>query len=132
MVGTISPLPADLQRQLEKPVANILSMSNLVTFEGFVNSSISLFFSRVDEIYLNGKSCNLDASLEWFVFDTLGDLTFSEKYGFLERREDVDNIIRDVETLFDKVALVSLKKRFPANGRLTWRRLARYRGSTRS
>ncbi|MCJ1244003.1 hypothetical protein MMC30_001200 [Trapelia coarctata] len=107
MVGTISPLPADLHRQLKKPVANIFSMSNLVSFEGFVNSSISLLFSRIDELYTDGKSCNLDAWLEWFVFDTLGELTFSKKYGFLERGEDVDNIIRDIEGHFDKTSLVS-------------------------
>ena len=114
MVGTISPLPADLHRQLKKPVANIFSMSNLMTFEGFVNSSISLFFNRIDELYIDGKSCKLDAWLEWFVFDTLGELTFSKKYGFLERGEDVENIIRDVDVHFDKVSLVTFDNRLSA------------------
>ena len=106
MVGTISPLEPDLHRQLKKPVAKIFSMTNFVAFEGFVNSSIILFFSRLDELYGQGTPCDLGTWLEWFVYDVLGELTFSKRYGFLEQAKDVDNIIRDIETHFDKVSLV--------------------------
>ena len=106
MIGTISPLDPDLHRQLKKPVAKIFSMTNLITFEGFVNSSMNLFFTRLDGLYAGGKICDLGAWIEMFVFDVLGELTFSKRYGFLEQGKDVDNIIRDVDTHFDKVSLV--------------------------
>ncbi|MCJ1384344.1 hypothetical protein MMC17_007460 [Xylographa soralifera] len=106
MIGTISPLDSDLHRQIKKPVAKIFSMSNLVTFESFVNSTMILFFDRLGDLYDWGTPCDLGTWLEWFVFDALGELTFSKRYGFLEQAKDVENIIRDVETHFDKVSLV--------------------------
>ncbi|MCJ1393736.1 hypothetical protein MMC18_006612 [Xylographa bjoerkii] len=106
MIGTISPLDSDMHLQLKKPVAKIFSMSNLVTFESFVNSSMLLFFSRLAELYSQGTPCDLGTWLEWFVFDVLAELTFSKRYGFLEQAKDVNNIIRDVETHFDNVSLV--------------------------
>lgn len=81
-------------------------MTNLVTFEGFVDSTISLFFSRLDELYTHGRICDIGAWLEMFAYDVLGELTFSKRYGFLEQGEDVDNIIKDVDSHFDKVSLV--------------------------
>ncbi|MCJ1435911.1 hypothetical protein MMC27_005287 [Xylographa pallens] len=106
MIGTISPIDSDLHRQLKKPVAKIFSMSNLVTFETFVDSSTILFFSRLNELYGQGTPCDLGIWLEWLVYDVLGELTFSKRYGFLEQAKDVDNIIFDVGKHFDKVSLV--------------------------
>ncbi|MCJ1309075.1 hypothetical protein MMC25_002730 [Agyrium rufum] len=106
MIGTISPLPADLHRQLKKPVARIFQMSNIVSFEKFVDSSIELFFRRIDELYVPGKAFDLGEWLELFVYDTMGELTFSKRYGFLEAGQDVDNIIQDVESFFNYVSLI--------------------------
>ena len=106
MVGTISPLPAELHRQLKKPAAKIFSMTNLVTFEGFVNSSIRVFFSQLDKLYTHGETCDIGAWIEMFVYDVLGELTFSKRYGFLDIGEDLDNIISDVDSHFNKVSLV--------------------------
>ena len=81
-------------------------MSNLVTFESFVNSSTCLFFDRIDQLYAEGTAFDFGAWLEMFVYDVLGELTFSKRYGFLEQGKDLDNIISDVETHFNKVSLV--------------------------
>ena len=81
-------------------------MTNLVTFEGFVNSSMSVFFSQLDRLYTHGKNCDIGAWLELFVYDVLGELTFSKRYGFLEQGEDVDHVIKDVDSHFNKVSLV--------------------------
>ena len=100
MVGTISPLPLDLHRMLKKPVAKVFSMSNMVTFEGFVNSSVALFLERIDQFYTHGQICDLSSWMEMSVYDVLRELTFSKRYGFLEAGKDVDNIISDVEKHF--------------------------------
>ena len=106
MVGTISPLPAELHRQLKNPAVKIFSMTSLVTFEGFINSSIRVFFSQLDKLYTHGESCDIGAWIELFVYDVLGELTFSKRYGLLEMGRDVDNIISDVDSHFNKVSLV--------------------------
>ena len=81
-------------------------MTNLVTFEGFVNSSIRVFFSQLDKLYTHGETCDIGAWIEMFVYDVLGELTFSKRYGFLDIGEDLDNIISDVDSHFNKVSLV--------------------------
>ena len=106
MLGTICPMPAELHRQLKKPVARVFSMSNMVSFEKFVDSSIKLLFDRLHTLYSDGKTCDFGLWLELFVYDVLGELTFSKRYGFLEAGKDVDNIIGDVDSHFNMVSLV--------------------------
>ena len=104
--GTISLQDEDLHRRIKKPVVPIFSTSSLVTYESFIDSTMGIFFNRLDELYVRGSTCDLGTWLEWFVFDALGELTFSKRYGFLDQGKDVENIIRDIETHFDAVSLV--------------------------
>jgi hypothetical protein len=36
-------------------------------------------------------------SVQWYAFDAIGAITFSRRLGFMERREDVDNMIAQLE-----------------------------------
>lgn len=106
MPGLISS-HGELHRSLKRPVSNIYSMSNLVSFESFVDSTIVLFCDVLEKRYL-GKTESFDFSfwLQAFVFDTLGELTFSKRYGFIEEGKDVKNIMADIWAHFERVSLV--------------------------
>lgn len=70
-------------------------MSNLISFEPYVDTTISYFFNRIVKLFVQtGDICYLGNWLQMFAFDVMGELTFSNRLGFLERAEDVDGIMK--------------------------------------
>ncbi len=99
----------NLHRMLRKPIAGIYSMSNVVTFEPYVNSTMRVFFARLDTLFVQtGAVCDLGVWLQMFAFDFMGEITFSRRLGFLEKAEDVDGIMESIWRYFKKTSPVGL------------------------
>ena len=82
---------------LKKPIAGIYSMSNAVSFEQYVDTTISVFFARLGQLFVQtGNTCDLGTWLQMFAFEVMGEITFSKSLGFPERAEDVDKIIASI------------------------------------
>lgn len=97
----------DLHRTLKRPVAAIYSMSNLVSFESYVDSTMQVFFDQLDKRFVaKGEVCDLGTWLQWFAFDVMGEITFSKRFGFLESARDVDGIAEDIWQYFKKTSPV--------------------------
>jgi len=56
---------------------------------------------------MRAEPLNIDNWLQFYSFDCLAALTFSQNVGFLSSGTDVDGMIHAVDGLFDYVALVS-------------------------
>ena len=98
-----------MHRMLKRPIAGIYTMSNLVSFEPYVDQTVSFFFAQLDKRFVQtGDICDLGTWLQMFAFDVMGELTFSKRLGFLERAEDVDGIMGSIWHYFQKTAPVSL------------------------
>jgi len=95
---------------MRKPISNLYSMTNLVEFEPYVNSTIGLFLNRIDERYCfpNKKVCDMATWLQWLAFDVMGEITFSKRIGFLDRGEDVGGIIHTIGKFNRYFACVSI------------------------
>lgn len=108
MPGLFNVLDEDLHRILKKPIASIYSMSNLVSFEPYVDSTMSVFFEELDRRFVQtNEVCDLDSWLQMFAFDVMGEITFSTRLGFLERGEDIDGIMASTWKHFLYTAPVS-------------------------
>lgn len=82
-------------------------MSSLVNYEPLVNSTLTYWLDKTEQMFANtGNSCNFSQWLQFFAFDVIGDLTWSKRLGFVEGNEDVDNIITFLGKFFDYVAPV--------------------------
>ncbi|KAF6218600.1 hypothetical protein HO133_005951 [Letharia lupina] len=98
----------NLHRMLKRPIAGIYTMSNLMSFEPYVDTTISFFFAQLDKRFAQtGDICNLGTWLQMFAFDVMGELTFSKRLGFLERAEDVDGIMESIWHYFQKTTPVT-------------------------
>ncbi|KAL4783817.1 cytochrome P450 [Aspergillus varians] len=85
-----------LHRVMKQPIAAIYSMSNLVSFEPYVKSTIECFFSRLDMLYVaTGDVCNFGLWLHLFASDVMGEITFSRRLGFLETGGDMENVMEN-------------------------------------
>ncbi|KAF7521735.1 hypothetical protein G7054_g12368 [Neopestalotiopsis clavispora] len=110
--GTILPTifatqDEPLHRMLKRPIAAVYSMSNLVSFEPLVDSTVDVFRHELDRRFVEtGQTCDLGTWLQYFAFDVIGEITFSKRLGFLEEGRDVEGIMTSIWQWFEYVALV--------------------------
>ena len=99
----------DVHRRMRRPVARLFSVTNLTTFEPAMTSTMEHFFSRLDERFAN-KDAEFDLFkwIQFFMFDVLGQVTFSRGLGCLENGDDVDGIVANIWAYFRMVAAVRL------------------------
>jgi hypothetical protein len=91
-------------------------MSSLVNYEPLVNSTLTYWLDKTDDMFAStGKSCNFSQWLQFFAFDVIGELTWSKRLGFVEGNEDVDNIIGFLGKFFDYVAPVCTILKHPTS-----------------
>lgn len=99
--GLFNTQDTSLHRSMKKPIAGIYSMSNLVNFEPYVDSTIKFFLERLEDVQTkkNGP-IDLGTWLQWFAFDVMGEITFSKRLGFLDEATDIDGIMGSIWNTF--------------------------------
>ncbi|KAK4225578.1 cytochrome P450 [Podospora fimiseda] len=99
--GLFNTQDENLHRALKRPIAGYYSMTNLVEFEPYVDTTIKFFLKRLEEVQKQSrKACDLGTWLQWFAFDVMGELTFSKRLGFLDEAKDVDGIMASIWNVF--------------------------------
>ena len=97
----------DVHRQMRRPVASLYSVTNLLTFETLMTSTVQYFFVRLDELFADkGVDLDLFNWIQFFMFDVLGEVTFSRGLGCVEKGGDVEGVIHDNWLYFKKIAAV--------------------------
>ncbi len=80
----------EYHRTERRKVGAAYSMPLLLQSEAAIGSCVSLFMDRLHESAAKRQSVDLGAWLQYFAFDVVGEVTFGEKLGFLEKGTDVD------------------------------------------
>ena len=84
-------------------------MTTLLSYEPLVSSTTAFFLDQTSKRYAQtGKPVNFAEWLQYYAFDVIGELAWSKRLGFVERDEDVDGIISQVDWQFDYGTVVSL------------------------
>jgi hypothetical protein len=98
--------------KLRRATSNAYAMSSLVQFELFVDSAIQEFLAQLRNRYIDNDEGNkiLDFGkwLQLFAFDVICELTFSKRMGFIDRGEDVENVIDNLQWTLNYAAPVSI------------------------
>ena len=93
---------------LRRPIAGIYSMTNLMSYEPMIDSTIHCFFEQLDQRFVQtSQVCELDVWLQLFAFDVIGSITFSKRLGFLEQGRDIDRIMENSWRYFRVAAVIS-------------------------
>ncbi|KAK4233588.1 putative cytochrome P450 oxidoreductase [Achaetomium macrosporum] len=88
----------DFHAAIRRPVAGAYSMTTLLKYEPFVDTTSQVFLHRLKELFADtGNVCDLGTWLQYYAFDVIGEMTFSKRPGFLETGRDVGGIIADLE-----------------------------------
>ncbi|KAL4988861.1 hypothetical protein BDW68DRAFT_176527 [Aspergillus falconensis] len=79
----------EVHKGLRGPIAPLNSMSRVLPLEGFVDRTMDVLVRQIDERFTReGGTLDLASWLQFFAFDVMGTLTFSKRYGFLEKGTD--------------------------------------------
>ncbi|KAL7268166.1 hypothetical protein RUND412_009219 [Rhizina undulata] len=96
--GIFNTTDDNLHAALKRPISHAYAMSSLVDYEPLVDSTSTLFISRLTALFAStGAVCDFGEWLQWYAFDVIGEMTFSRRLGFLEEGRDVDGIIANLE-----------------------------------
>ncbi len=106
--GLFNTQDEKLHRAMKRPIAGIYSMSNLVSFEPYVDTTINYFLGRLEaeqcsrQHYARAadRSSDLGTWMQYFAFDVMGEITFSRRLGFLDTASDMGGIMADIYRFF--------------------------------
>lgn len=84
-----------LHKSMKRPVANAYSMTSMVELEPMADECSRIFMSKMDR--MEGEDVDLGTWLQWYAFDFVTSVTFSERLGFMEQETDVAQIIDAIE-----------------------------------
>lgn len=84
-------------------------MSNVLRLEPFVDRVLEVLFQQLDARFVEPeKTCDFADWLQYFAFDVMGTLTFSRRYGFLEKGIDVNDMLAAIWNFMSNAAPVSI------------------------
>ncbi|CZT20252.1 related to pisatin demethylase cytochrome P450 [Ramularia collo-cygni] len=93
-----------IHKALKTPVASLFAMSNMHNYEPYVDECTQLFVDAMRD--LEGQTVDLAIWLQWYAFDVIAGLTFQRRFGFLEQRKDVNNMIKQLDEGLDAVKVL--------------------------
>lgn len=81
----------DMKRHAEtrKRFQGLYSMSSLLSYESSVDSCIDIFLEKLRGFAQAGTTMDLAHWFQCYAFDVLGEITYSERFGFLDNGEDI-------------------------------------------
>lgn len=104
-----STLDENFHANLRKNVNNAFSMSTMVQYEPMIDVTLELFLNQTDKLFASqDKVCDFAQWLQFYAFDVIGAITYSQRHGFIEENRDVDGIVASLANIFDYVGPVRI------------------------
>lgn len=97
-----------VHEMMKRPIAQVYAMTNLKTYEALVESTEGLFVKNLETLADGKKAFDPGTWMHWFATDVIMEIAFGERFGFLEKEEDVGGILGMIEKRFWYVAVVSI------------------------
>ncbi|GKT70702.1 P450 monooxygenase [Colletotrichum tofieldiae] len=95
MPNMFSATSSEDHKALKRPVAQKFSMTSIRTLEYLVDPCTEIFIDAMRE--MQGQVVDLGVWVQWYAFDAIGSMTFAQQFGFMEHREDVQDVISGIE-----------------------------------
>ncbi|KAL2431956.1 Pisatin demethylase [Exophiala dermatitidis] len=100
----------DMKRHAEtrKRFQAMYSMSSLVNYEGYVDECAEIFCKRLSEFAERRETIDMAHWLQCYAFDVIGDITYSQRFGFLDKGEDIAGLLKALNGVLKYGALVGI------------------------
>ena len=115
-VNPFSALDPVEHKRMKRNVAPTYSMSALMEMEPLVDSNLTIFLERLNEVAVSPKTrvsergppTDLAQWLTWLAADVIGELSFSRRLGFLDTMTDVGDTAKTVDSFIAYVSAVAV------------------------
>ncbi|PIG82254.1 hypothetical protein AARAC_000002 [Aspergillus arachidicola] len=94
--------------ETRKRFSSLYSMSSLVHYEEFVDQCAEIFTQRLLEYSEEQKSLDLGHWFQCYAFDVIGNITFGERFGFLDSGHDIEGAIEALQKLMAYSTLIGI------------------------
>ncbi|KAM0323639.1 hypothetical protein ACHAQA_008574 [Verticillium albo-atrum] len=84
-----------------KPIGRLYSPAGALAIEKHVDKAISHFWEQLEARFIDGP--NAEAQVAW---DVVGDITFSQPFGYMKHGYDFDGTLADSEMAMNYLAIV--------------------------
>ncbi|KAJ5713090.1 uncharacterized protein N7483_010271 [Penicillium malachiteum] len=99
------PQEKETHKHLKRPITPLFSLSNVVTFEGLVDQVLLCLSEQLDQRFVaTGETFDFGEWLQYFAFDVMGTMSFSRRYGFLEKGHDVGGMLDAIFAFMETAA----------------------------
>ncbi|KAL2066183.1 hypothetical protein VTL71DRAFT_2254 [Oculimacula yallundae] len=88
--------------------SSLYSMSALLGYEPFVNNCTSLLTQRFSELAQTPTVIDMQHWLQCYAFDVIGEITFANRFGFLDCGEDTEGVFKAIDTRGDYSTFVGI------------------------
>ncbi|KAH8658478.1 putative P450 monooxygenase [Xylariales sp. PMI_506] len=80
---------------LKKPVAHAFAMTSLLDLEPMVDQCTRILEEKLDR--MQKAPIDLGTWMQWYAFDVISSITFSDRFDFMKNETDVAGIIKAIE-----------------------------------
>ncbi|KAK6609525.1 cytochrome p450 pisatin [Botrytis cinerea] len=80
-----------------RKVANYYSMSSMVGYECYVDNCTESLSRHFVESAISGDLIDMQHWLQCYAFDVIGEITFGQSFGFLDKGEDQDGVFKAID-----------------------------------
>ncbi|PYI33243.1 cytochrome protein [Aspergillus indologenus CBS 114.80] len=94
--------------ETRKRFSSLYSMSSLLHYEEFADQCADLFRDRLTEFAQSGQTFDLHHWLQCYAFDVIGDITFGQRFGFLDQGEDIEGAISALQKVMAYSTLIGI------------------------
>ncbi|RAL07996.1 cytochrome P450 [Aspergillus homomorphus CBS 101889] len=94
--------------ETRKRFSSLYSMSSLLHYEEFVDQCADIFRQRLTEFAQSGQTFDLHHWLQCYAFDVIGDITFGQRFGFLDRGDDIEGAMAALQKVMAYGTLVGI------------------------
>lgn len=103
----MSELSAQKFSVTQKKIAGGYALSNVIKAEPELDQAIQCFQYQIDRLIGAGRFINLDVWFTYFAFDVVGQITFSQEFGFLQQGKDVGKCIATSHILVPYLSIMA-------------------------
>ena len=86
---------ADNRKQFQ----SMYSMSSMVHYEAYVDECTKIFTNKLTAFAKKQEAINIHTWFQYYAFDVIGDITYSRRFGFMEKGGDVNHLIANIKEL---------------------------------
>ncbi|KAJ5231870.1 uncharacterized protein N7469_006458 [Penicillium citrinum] len=93
---------------MRRKVASLYSMTSLVSYEPYVDNCVDLLNAQFTRFAESGSDTDLAHWLQCYAFDVIGEITFGERFGFLDEGRDISHLMKTLDATLGYASYIGL------------------------